>query len=195
MRRHTYASPALHSKLFNVAPHIPLPETDTQDKDQQHRHTKESIHIPSRPPPPPDAAAAVDKGCGGQDPDEGEGGPLLVGLTSDQVPAWQRFPFITQGYRKGGDVQSCLASWFRMHNETANVWTVLLSLLAGLACFFHSLVSVQPAGLDVLPFAALILAQVLHTPLSVSYHTFMCVGVGRATYTSTCVMCVVPVGL
>jgi predicted membrane channel-forming protein YqfA (hemolysin III family) len=53
-------------------------------------------------------------------------------LRADEAAPWQRLPFITRGYRQGGGGhRSALLSQFRLHNETLNAWTVLLTLAVG----------------------------------------------------------------
>lgn len=106
--------------------------------------------------------------------------PLRVGLRADEVEPWQRFPYLLRGYRAGGTVRSCMMSAFARHNETLNVWTMVLSLLAGIVLCAWSLataVATVPGGIaswaDVTPYAALLLGQALHTPASVCYHLCM----------------------
>lgn len=101
--------------------------------------------------------------------------PLKIGLSVDEVEPWQRFPYLVRGYRKGGTYWCCLKSLFKLHNETYNAWTMILSLAVGVSLFIYCATELQPATvLDFLPFTALLVAQVLHTPCSVGYHLFMC---------------------
>ena len=50
----------------------------------------------------------------------------------DELPPWfTPYPFVLTSYRSGFSYRLCLASLFRLHNETLNVW----SELAPAACF------------------------------------------------------------
>ena len=61
---------------------------------------------------------------------------LLVNVS--EVPTCQVMRAITRGYRQGLDYKQCLLSIFRLHNETINIWTHLLGVVAflGLALYF-----------------------------------------------------------
>ena len=50
---------------------------------------------------------------------------LSVCLTASHVEPWQRFPYLTYGYRSGGDYFSCICSLLQLHNETFNAWTMV----------------------------------------------------------------------
>lgn len=103
----------------------------------------------------------------------GRAARLVVGLTDAQVEPWQRFPYLVKGYRSGGDHVDCVLSWAQLHNETANIWIMLLSVGVGLAVFTKSVAGV-PLGLAFTPFAAAFIGQMAHAPASIGYHTFMC---------------------
>lgn len=99
-----------------------------------------------------------------------------VTCTSEEVDEWQRFPYLNSGYRKCGSysVKSCLASMFHLHNETVNIWTMIVSSLLGTFGFVMCMVFLAPRGVDASPFAVMWVAQMLHSVASVCYHTFMC---------------------
>lgn len=101
--------------------------------------------------------------------------PLQVGLRADQVEPWQRFPYLETGYRKHGSHWECAKSMLfgPLHNETVNAWTMVLSLALGTWMFVGALTRAAPSGWDATPFWVLYLAQLLHCPVSVGYHTFM----------------------
>eukprot|EP00198_Chlamydomonas_reinhardtii_P009388 XP_001698725.1 predicted protein [Chlamydomonas reinhardtii] len=100
--------------------------------------------------------------------------PLVTGLRAEEVEAWQRFPFLRHGYRRGGSYWECLMSLFTLHNETVNAWTTFLSILMGLLLFASTASSLSCSWLDFSPFFAAWIGQTLHGPLSCGYHTFMC---------------------
>ncbi|GFR41577.1 hypothetical protein Agub_g2298, partial [Astrephomene gubernaculifera] len=99
---------------------------------------------------------------------------LAIGLTSDQVEPWQRFPYLKYGYRRGGSYTQCLLSLFSLHNETVNAWTTLLSVIMGFVLFLDTVSHLRCSWLDFSPFLAAWIGQTLHGPLSCGYHTFMC---------------------
>ncbi len=98
--------------------------------------------------------------------------PLTVNA---QVEPWQRFPYLETGYRKHGSHWECAMSMFfgPLHNETVNAWTMAISLALGTWMFVGALSRTAPSGWDATPFWVLYLAQLLHCPVSIGYHTFM----------------------
>ncbi|GLI63258.1 hypothetical protein VaNZ11_006161 [Volvox africanus] len=100
--------------------------------------------------------------------------PLVIGLASEEVEPWQRFPFLKYGYRRGGSYYECLMSLFSLHNETVNVWTTLLSVFVGLVLFADTVSNLRCSWLDFSPFMVAWIGQTLHSPLSCGYHTFLC---------------------
>ena len=99
--------------------------------------------------------------------------PLVCHLGAAEVEEWRRFPYITRGYRAGGDYRSCIASLFVLHNECVSAWTMIASLAVGAALFVATMASARPDGWDAVPFCLVFAAQLLHTPCSVGYHLFL----------------------
>ena len=89
-------------------------------------------------------------------------------------PALRFNPFIAHGYRPAGaHPWTCLCSWASFHNETANVWSHLAPLVAGLVAFAAGAEAARPWpaapgawALTTLPAAACLAG-------SVAYHTLM----------------------
>jgi hypothetical protein len=75
-----------------------------------------------------DSDSSCGTACSSSQPDEWKARPsaLSVGLTADAVEPWQRFPYLTRGYRRGGNYVSCACSLPRLHNETFNAWTMVI---------------------------------------------------------------------
>ena len=77
-----------------------------------------------------------------------------------EVPIWLRIPFIDSGYMLGN--YTWLQAMTTWHNETVNAWTMVFSLALGTVMF---------AKYSTWPCVLLWLAQVLHHPVSIAYHT------------------------
>jgi adiponectin receptor len=112
---------------------------------------------------------------------------MRVDLTAHEAEPWQRFPYITRGYRSaGGSRRACLASMLRLHNETVNAWTMVASLLVGTVGFWAA------AGVPrSSPFVAMYAAQAVHALASIGYHTFMCASESTANWWRRLDLCLI----
>ena len=54
--------------------------------------------------------------------------------------------FIRTGYRVHYAYRTCIASIFRLHNETTNIWTHLLGTLIALTLVWHVIFTPHPVG-------------------------------------------------
>ena len=80
---------------------------------------------------------------------------------------------IKSGYRPNLNYMQCFYSLFYLHNQWAIIWTFIVKIpLSALLCMFciQSMHSMQS-----IPFIVLFAACLIHTPVSVLYHMFMCV--------------------
>jgi len=110
----------------------------------------------------------------------GLGSHLLTNLTRDQAEAWQRLPYIVNGYRSGGTYFVALwSAFFSWHNETVNVWTVMLNLIIG-TILFASLV--VPTFDSVVPLMTMWLGLVVFSFFSLGQHSFICISPDVATF-------------
>jgi len=89
---------------------------------------------------------------------------------SSEVPEWLRFAFLQTGYRRGGGIQSNLLTLFSWHNQTVNAWTMILVSVFSISAFSFLVVS---RGCDILPFACLTIAAIIHIPFTLGYHLLM----------------------
>ena len=102
-----------------------------------------------------------------------------VTFTVDQVPDEYREPFILTGYRRPrSSFRYCIASTFRWHNETLNIWTHLVPVVAFAAYFWTSfpsrlwpLSAIEPYYYPLLAEEFSILAYHLCSTVA---HTFNC---------------------
>lgn len=105
---------------------------------------------------------------------------------------------VRSGYRPQLTYRQCIASLGYLHNQSGNVWVFIakipLSAVACAAACAH--VASHGDGQHTLPFAVLFAACLVHTPVSVAYHLFMCVSprvkmaLNRADYSLIFVMVV-----
>lgn len=55
--------------------------------------------------------------------------PILYSPKDHHVPEYMRYSFITEGYRMNLSFLKSTLSLFKIHNETMNIWTALISFL------------------------------------------------------------------
>ena len=100
--------------------------------------------------------------------------------TYDQMPMWhQDNEYIRSGYRREtNSARQCFASWWYMHNETANIFSHLIPAIISMLCgmmlfpFFNSYYPTSTTA-DKLVFAFFLLAAAICLGLSATYHTLM----------------------
>ena len=61
--------------------------------------------------------------------------PNTVPASHPDTPEYAKYTYIEQGYRVGYTLYECLLSLFTFHNESLNIWTHLLALIAWIALF------------------------------------------------------------
>lgn len=100
--------------------------------------------------------------------------------TYDQTPIWhQDNEYIRSGYRlETNSARQCLASWWYIHSETANIFTHLIPTLVSMLCgmmvfpFFNKYYPASTTG-DKLVFAFFLFAAAICLGMSATYHTLM----------------------
>ena len=101
-------------------------------------------------------------------------------LEYDEIPLWhQDNKYILSGYRpETNSTKMCFASWFYIHNETANIYSHLVPAIAALIAetmLFRFFQVRYPASTmaDRVVFAIFLLAAAVCLGMSSSYHTLM----------------------
>ena len=100
--------------------------------------------------------------------------PLRRGLTREDVPEWLRFPFLNRGYRHGGNHWTCFLSLFSLHTETLNCWTFVFALAFSTGGFAYAS-SLRLSYGDWAPFLSFYISCLVHAPISIGYHLFLCI--------------------
>ena len=84
-----------------------------------------------------------------------------------------QFPFIVSGYRKDiKNYREAFGTLFKIHNETANIWTMIMSFMLASSLFVY-IVSFQKEHVNIVPFVLFYCANVIHLPFSLGYHLFL----------------------
>lgn len=87
------------------------------------------------------------------------------------VPKWNIIPYVKYGYRSKGNYRQCLYSLFGWHNETLNVWSMILVNIFSLFCLIYVLIFIKPK--QFWPFLLLYVSSLVHLPFSIGYHLFI----------------------
>jgi len=94
--------------------------------------------------------------------------------TIKEVPLYLRFnPNIITGYRKNLSITQCIASLFRLHNQSVNIWTHLLAFFMYFGLSIHTLLSAMPRTHKYV-FLVLTTTSQYGFLSSTVYHTFLC---------------------
>lgn len=64
-----------------------------------------------------------------------------------------------------------IKSIFKWHNETINIWTTIASIAIGTYNLVYYLN--HPCTINIIPFLAIWIGQILHHPFSIAYHLFL----------------------
>ena len=89
----------------------------------------------------------------------------------DEVPDHLKDEYITQ-YVIGRNHRECISNLFKLHNESVNSWTMIISNLSVLLIIIYIFMRTQFSRLYSFVFILHLLAYTIHTPFSVGYHTF-----------------------
>ena len=97
---------------------------------------------------------------------------MIYNLHASEVPTWNLIPHVKTGYRSSGEkYRTYLHSLFKWHNETTNVWSMIMVNIVSLVCLLYVCIVLKPTV--ILPFVLLYLSSLIHLPFSVGYHLFM----------------------
>lgn len=96
--------------------------------------------------------------------------PLRYSVAAKDAPRYMLYPGVLGHYRVGGSPAQCLCSFFALHTESINAWTVVLSLVFAITASTWVCATGTPAIASYVIFAC---ASVIHTPFSVGFHLFM----------------------
>jgi adiponectin receptor len=89
----------------------------------------------------------------------------------NKVPHYLKDDYITN-YVVGRNHRECISNLFKLHNESVNAWTMIVSNLSVLLITIYIFMRYQFSRLYSFIFILHLLAYTIHTPLSVGYHTF-----------------------
>jgi len=88
-----------------------------------------------------------------------------------EVPEYLKDEYITN-YIVGRNHTECIKNLFKLHNESVNAWTMIVSNLSVLLITIYIFMRHQFSTLYSFVFILHLLAYTIHTPFSVCYHTF-----------------------
>jgi len=88
-----------------------------------------------------------------------------------EVPEYLKDEHITE-YVIGRNHTECISNLFKLHNESVNTWTMIVSNLSVLLITIYIFMRHQFSRLYSFVFILHLLAYTIHTPFSVGYHTF-----------------------
>ena len=89
----------------------------------------------------------------------------------NKVREYLKDEYITD-YVIGRNHRECISNLLKLHNESVNVWTMIISNLSVLLITIYVFMRCQFSKLYTIVFILHLLAYTIHTPFSVCYHTF-----------------------
>jgi predicted membrane channel-forming protein YqfA (hemolysin III family) len=89
----------------------------------------------------------------------------------DKIPEYLKDEYITN-YVVGRNHTECIKNLFKLHNESVNAWTMIISNLSVLLITIYIFMRHQFSRLYSFVFILHLLAYTIHTPFSVGCHTF-----------------------
>ena len=113
--------------------------------------------------------------------------PALATPPPPPPPRPRSYPYVISGYSTGGTYRRCARALFELHAETFNAWTMIWGCWATLLLLWRAHAALSAAGAgglgggggdrwraapDVVPFALMSAAVLLHAPWSVGFHLF-----------------------
>lgn len=94
-------------------------------------------------------------------------------LTINDVPDWLKMRYIFKGYPKPGKtISECLMLCFQVHNQTINVWTMIVWAILAVALFAY-IVGKHSSKMRLWDYSVFFIYMVsilIHLPFSVGYH-------------------------
>ena len=92
-------------------------------------------------------------------------------LKNNKIPEYLKDKYMTD-YVIGRNHTECIKNLFKLHNESVNAWTMIISNLSVLLITIYIFMRHQFSRLYSFVFILHLLAHIIHTPFSVGYHTF-----------------------
>jgi len=92
-------------------------------------------------------------------------------IEQEEMPNYLKDKYITK-YVIGRNHQECIMNLFKLHTESVNAWTMILSYISVLLIVIYIFIRTQFNKLYSLVFLLHLTAHTIHTPFSVGYHTF-----------------------
>ena len=92
-------------------------------------------------------------------------------MDKNKIPDYLKDEYITD-YVIGRNHRECISNLFKLHNESINAWTMIVSNLSLLLLTIYIFTIHQFNILYSFVFILHLLAHTIHTPFSVGYHTF-----------------------
>ena len=62
-------------------------------------------------------------------------------IHEDSIPGWAKKDYIIYGYRSKKNIGECLFSIFKIHNETINIWSHLISLITFIYILWYDVIN------------------------------------------------------
>lgn len=98
-------------------------------------------------------------------------------LSDSDAPRYMREDSIKTGYRQRLSYGACITSWFRLHNETVNIWSHLVGTITFL--YWLTLILFNPplqnsSYIELLPLIIQLVSYIVCMLSSTLFHTFSC---------------------
>jgi len=68
-------------------------------------------------------------------------------ILEDSIPEWTKKDYIIYGYRSKKNIGECLFSIFKIHNETINIWSHLISLITFIYILWYDVINYKKCNI------------------------------------------------
>lgn len=68
-------------------------------------------------------------------------------IVEDSIPEWTKRDYIIYGYRSKKSINECIFSIFKIHNETINIWSHLISLITFLYILWYDVINYKKCNI------------------------------------------------
>ena len=68
-------------------------------------------------------------------------------IHEDSIPGWAKKDYIIYGYRSKKNIGECLFSIFKIHNETINIWSHLISLITFIYILWYDVINYKKCNI------------------------------------------------
>jgi predicted membrane channel-forming protein YqfA (hemolysin III family) len=111
---------------------------------------------------------------------------MKYNVPASLAPRYMQYSNILSGYRVGGTYMDCFESLFRWHNETSNIWTMIICLCSVTSFILYTVFTFEMDEYDELVFVMLLMCHVIHLPLSIACHLFVPINMNVADFWRKC---------